>query len=96
MNSPLSQPSTNSTPKPLGVEFAQSVDAMPVARVGDLVFAMVPARDNRYSSPARGPCRDPTIRIMVPLKTKRPSETAYLNRRYIAASFKLSLAVLSA
>ncbi len=48
MNIPLSQPSTNSTPEPSGVEFAQSVDGMPVARVGDLVFAMVPARDNHY------------------------------------------------
>ncbi len=47
MNSPLSQPSTNSTPEPSGVEFAQSVDGMPIARVGDLVFAMVPARDGQ-------------------------------------------------
>lgn len=31
-----------------GVEFGRSADEMPVARVGDLVFAMVPARDGKY------------------------------------------------
>ncbi|MBO0134292.1 hypothetical protein JZX89_26500 [Agrobacterium sp. Rnr] len=37
-----------SNPDCSGVEFGRSADGMPVARVGDLVFAMVPARDGQY------------------------------------------------
>ncbi|ULJ82745.1 hypothetical protein MF410_34530 (plasmid) [Rhizobium sp. C104] len=37
-----------STPEDLGVEFARATDGMAVARIGDLVFAMVPARDGGY------------------------------------------------
>lgn len=48
MNIPLSQAFKSSTPEPSGVEFGRSADGMPVARVGDLFFAMVPAQDNQY------------------------------------------------
>jgi hypothetical protein len=37
-----------STPDSSGVEFGRSADGMLVARVGDLVFAMVLARDGQY------------------------------------------------
>ncbi|MFK4260095.1 DUF7007 domain-containing protein [Agrobacterium tumefaciens] len=37
-----------STPDTSGVESGTSADGMPVARVGDFVFAMVPARDGQY------------------------------------------------
>ncbi|GAC1045331.1 DUF7007 domain-containing protein [Rhizobium sp. No.120] len=45
---PLSQPSQLSTPDPSGAEFGRSADGLSVARIGDLVFAMVPARDGRH------------------------------------------------
>ncbi len=45
---PLSHPSPLSTPDPSGVEFGRSADGLSVARIGDLVFAMVPARDGQY------------------------------------------------
>ncbi|MGN7755554.1 DUF7007 domain-containing protein [Sinorhizobium sp. 22678] len=45
---PLSQPSELSTPDSSGVEFGRSADGLSVARIGDLVFAMVPARNGRY------------------------------------------------
>ncbi|MGI8398351.1 DUF7007 domain-containing protein (plasmid) [Agrobacterium deltaense] len=37
-----------SAPDASGVEFGRSADDMAVARVGDLVFAMVPTRDGQY------------------------------------------------
>ncbi|MEF0865062.1 hypothetical protein QDX27_14895 [Rhizobium sp. BR 318] len=37
-----------STPEDLGVEFARAADDMAVARIGDLVFAMVPAGGGQY------------------------------------------------
>jgi hypothetical protein len=37
-----------STPEDLGVEFARAADDMAVARIGDLVFAMVPAGHGQY------------------------------------------------
>ncbi|MDL2403144.1 DUF7007 domain-containing protein [Rhizobium mayense] len=43
-----SQSSEVSTPDASGVEFGRSVDGVHVARVGDLVFAMVPGGDGRY------------------------------------------------
>ncbi|MGD9481089.1 DUF7007 domain-containing protein [Shinella sp. G-2] len=48
MNTLVSQSSELSTPEPSGVEFGRSADGLPVARIGDLVFAMVPARDGHY------------------------------------------------
>ncbi|MDK1376384.1 MULTISPECIES: hypothetical protein [unclassified Sinorhizobium] len=48
MNTPRLQSSQLSTPDASGLEFGRSADGMAVARVGDLVFAMVPARDGRY------------------------------------------------
>lgn len=47
MNNFLSQPSELSTPELSGVEFGRSADGMPVARIGDLVFSMVPGRDGQ-------------------------------------------------
>jgi hypothetical protein len=43
-----SQSSEGSAPDASGVEFGRSADDTAVARVGDLVFAMVPARDGQY------------------------------------------------
>ncbi|MBB5553343.1 DUF7007 domain-containing protein [Rhizobium lentis] len=43
-----SQSSEGSAPDASGVEFGRSADDMAVARVGDLVFAMVPAGDGQY------------------------------------------------
>lgn len=37
-----------STPDASGVEFGKSADGMVVARVGEIVFAMVPARNGQY------------------------------------------------
>lgn len=37
-----------STPERSGVEFGQSADGLAVARIGDLVFAMVAGRDGQY------------------------------------------------
>lgn len=37
-----------STPESSGIEFGTSADGMLVAPIGDLVFAMVPARDGQY------------------------------------------------
>lgn len=37
-----------STPEYSGVEFGKSADGLTVARVGDLVFAIVPGRDNQH------------------------------------------------
>ncbi|WP_018240816.1 hypothetical protein [Ensifer sp. BR816] len=37
-----------STPDDAGVAFGRSADGLPVARLGDLVFAMVPARDGQH------------------------------------------------
>lgn len=47
MITPVSQAAQTSSSDSSGVEFGRSADGMPVARVGDLVFAMVPARDGR-------------------------------------------------
>ncbi|MDQ0563030.1 hypothetical protein QO004_004839 [Rhizobium mesoamericanum] len=44
---PVSQTSQISFPDSSGVEFGRSADRLPVARVGDLIFAMVPTRDGQ-------------------------------------------------
>ncbi|KJF65675.1 DUF7007 domain-containing protein [Rhizobium nepotum] len=48
MKDPTPEAIDPSIPDSSGVEFGRSADGMPVARVGDLVFAMVPARDGHY------------------------------------------------
>ncbi|MBY3265257.1 hypothetical protein HFO15_27010 [Rhizobium laguerreae] len=48
MNTPALQAKAASTPEASGVEFGRSADDLPVARVGDLVFAMVPGRDGQH------------------------------------------------
>jgi hypothetical protein len=48
MNTPALQAKAASTPEGSGVEFGRSADDMPVARVGDLVFATVPGRDGQH------------------------------------------------
>ncbi len=48
MNTPALQAKAAATPEGSGVEFGRSADDLPVARVGDLVFAMVPGRDGQY------------------------------------------------
>ena len=48
MITPVSQTAQTPSSDSSGVEFGRSADDMPVARVGDLVFAMVPARDGHY------------------------------------------------
>lgn len=53
MNTPSSlPPAMNSTPKNLGVEFGRSADGLPVARIGDLVFAMVSGRVGHFVASA--------------------------------------------
>lgn len=47
MSTPVLSPSDVSTSES-EVEFGRSADGLPVARVGDLVFAMVPGRHNEY------------------------------------------------
>lgn len=44
---PSSLPPTT-TPDPFGVSFGYSADGMPVALVGELAYAMAPARDGRH------------------------------------------------
>ncbi|MBP1884928.1 DUF7007 domain-containing protein [Sinorhizobium mexicanum] len=48
MNTPALQWSEPATTEEPEVEFERSADGLPVARVGDLVFAMVPGRDGRH------------------------------------------------
>ncbi|PCK77802.1 DUF7007 domain-containing protein [Rhizobium sophoriradicis] len=48
MNTVRSFPAAVSTPEHLGVEFGRAADGIAVARVGDLVFAFVPAGDGQY------------------------------------------------
>nr|WP_298105418.1 hypothetical protein [uncultured Shinella sp.] len=48
MNTPAVQPKVASTPDLPGLEFSRSADGLPVARVGDLVFAMVSGRDGQH------------------------------------------------
>jgi hypothetical protein len=48
MNTPVLSSAEVSTSELPEVEFGRSADGLPVARVGDLVFAMVPGRDNQY------------------------------------------------
>lgn len=49
---PSCPPVMNSTPKNLGVEFGRSADGLPVARIGDLVFAMVSGRVGHFIASA--------------------------------------------
>ncbi|AUX79126.1 DUF7007 domain-containing protein [Sinorhizobium fredii] len=48
MSTVRSLPTEVSTAENIGVEFGRAADGMTVARIGDLVFAMVPASDGRY------------------------------------------------
>ncbi|NSZ87650.1 hypothetical protein G6L97_26360 (plasmid) [Agrobacterium tumefaciens] len=48
MKGPTPETAGPSTPDTSGVEFGQSADGLAVARIGDLVFAMVPGRDGQY------------------------------------------------
>ncbi|MBB5538802.1 DUF7007 domain-containing protein [Rhizobium giardinii] len=48
MTTALSLSKDLSAPEHSGVEFGRSADGLYVARVGDLVFAMVPARDGQH------------------------------------------------
>ncbi|MBX4892901.1 MULTISPECIES: DUF7007 domain-containing protein [Rhizobium] len=48
MNTPALQAKAASIPEGSGVAFGRSADDMPVARVGDFVFAMVPGRDGQH------------------------------------------------
>ncbi|MQW86381.1 DUF7007 domain-containing protein [Sinorhizobium saheli] len=48
MTRPISQSCETSTADVCGVEFGRAADGMPVARVGDLVFAMLPSRDGKH------------------------------------------------
>ncbi|MHC2303466.1 DUF7007 domain-containing protein [Rhizobium mongolense] len=48
MTTPALQAVEGTTLEVSGVEFGRSADDLSVARVGDLVFAMVPARDGQY------------------------------------------------
>ncbi|KQV41283.1 hypothetical protein [Rhizobium sp. Root1204] len=48
MNPPALQAPEAATPEGSGMEFGRSADDLPVARIGDLVFAMVPARNGRH------------------------------------------------
>lgn len=48
MKGPTPQTAGPSTPDTSGVEFGQSADGLTVARIGDLVFAMVVGRDGQY------------------------------------------------
>jgi hypothetical protein len=54
MKSPAPETANPSTPDNSGVEFGESADGLTVARVGDLVFAMVPARNGQYFMSAAG------------------------------------------
>ncbi|THK33918.1 hypothetical protein EHS39_33435 [Ensifer sp. MPMI2T] len=48
MNTPRSHTSESSTADACGVEFDRGADGIAVARVGDLVFALLPSRDGRH------------------------------------------------
>ncbi|WP_457578170.1 DUF7007 domain-containing protein [Ensifer adhaerens] len=48
MTTPVFQTAQISAPDSPGVEFGCSADGLPVARVDDLVFAMVPTRDGQH------------------------------------------------
>ncbi|MDH6268109.1 hypothetical protein M2360_003514 [Rhizobium sp. SG_E_25_P2] len=48
MNTPAVQPKVASTRDLPGLEFSRSADGLPVARVGDLVVAMVSGRDGQH------------------------------------------------
>ncbi|NEJ81539.1 hypothetical protein GR268_33315 [Rhizobium leguminosarum] len=48
MNTPALQAPEAATPEGPGVDFGRSADDLPVARVGDLVFAMVSGRDGQH------------------------------------------------
>lgn len=48
MTTPAVQPKAASAPDLTGLEFSRSADDLPVARVGDLVFAMVSGRDGQH------------------------------------------------
>lgn len=94
-----SQSSEGSAPDASGMEFGRSADDMAVARVGDLVFAMVPARDGRYflasawrvSRPLAELKRDDFYSHHGPVK----GEAAFRNRMIEQAGHSRELRLLS-
>lgn len=48
MKDSIPETAAPSTPDSSGVEFGRSADGLTVARIGDLVFAMVPARNGQF------------------------------------------------
>lgn len=48
MKDPTPEATGLSTPDTFGVEFGRSADGLPVSRVGDLVFAMMPTRNGQF------------------------------------------------